>query len=137
MAEPRRKQLTKHFNVREFDCKDGTPVRKRDHSGLQNLCELYLEPLRAKYGRVTILSGYRTVAHNRRVGGASKSYHVYTIHDGNDQAADIKCARGTPAQWHATLNWLRKTKRGGKGGLGLYSTFVHVDMRDYAANWRG
>lgn len=137
MAEQRRKQLTKHFNVREFDCKDGTPVQKRDHAGLQNLCELYLEPLRAKFGPVTVVSGFRTVSHNRKVGGASKSFHVYTIHDGNDQAADIKCARGTPRQWHATLNWLRARKRGGKGGLGLYNTFVHIDMRDYQSNWRG
>ena len=132
-----RKRLSKHFVVEEFDCHDGTKVMARDYDGLSYLCKTYLEPLRAKFGTVTVISGYRTKRHNANVGGASKSYHVYTIHDGNDQAADIKCARGTPRQWHATLNWLRKTKRGGKGGLGLYNKFVHIDLRDYASNWRG
>lgn len=132
-----RKRLSKHFIVEEFDCHDGTKVKPRDYKGLSVLCTTYLEPLRAKYGSVTILSGYRTVSHNRKVGGASKSYHVYSIHDGGDQAADIRCVRGSPRQWHSTLNWLRKNKRGGKGGLGLYPTFCHVDLRDYPSNWRG
>jgi uncharacterized protein YcbK (DUF882 family) len=137
MAPKTRQRLSKHFVVEEFDCHDGTKVSPRDYNGLKALCQTYLEPLRAKYGSVTILSGFRTVSHNRRIGGASKSYHVYTIHDGNDQAADIRCVRGNPKQWHSTLNWLRKNKRGGRGGLGLYSNFCHIDMRDYASNWRG
>lgn len=132
-----RKRLSTHFVVEEFDCHDGTKVMKRDYDGLSFLCKAFLEPLRAKYGSVKINSGFRTASYNRKIGGASKSFHVYTIHDGNDQAADITCARGTPAQWHATLNYLRNVKRGGKGGLGLYNNFVHVDCRDYKADWRG
>lgn len=132
-----RKRLSKHFVVEEFDCRDGTKVMKRDYDGLEYLCKQFLEPLRAKYGKVTINSGFRTASYNASIGGASKSQHVYTIHDGNDQAADVKCARGTPAQWHAFMAGIRKTKRNGKGGLGLYNTFVHVDIRDYKADWRG
>ena len=59
------------------------------------------------------------------------------MHDGNDQAADVRCRKGSPRQWHATLAALRKSKRGGKGGLGLYGTFCHIDLRDYPACWRG
>jgi uncharacterized protein YcbK (DUF882 family) len=132
-----RHRLSKHFTVEEFDCKDGTKVPRRDYNGLEYLCRVYLEPLRKKYGSVTIHSGFRTISHNRRVGGASSSYHVYTIHDGNDQAADISCARGNPRSWHRTLNTIRARKRQGKGGLGLYRTFVHVDIRDFKADWRG
>jgi len=132
-----RKRLSTHFVVEEFDCKDGTKVMARDYNGLSLLCKTYLEPLRAKFGVVHINSGYRTIAYNRKIGGATKSYHIYTIHDGNDQEADISCARGTPAQWHATLNFLRKTKMGGRGGLGLYSNFCHIDLRDYKSDWRG
>ena len=130
-------QLSEHFHSREFNCKDGTPVPARDMNGLEYLCRQFLEPLRRKYGRVTIHSGYRTASHNAAVGGASRSYHRYDIHDGNDQAADISCARGTPTDWHRTLNWLRNHKRNGRGGLGLYSTFVHCDIRDFRADWRG
>jgi uncharacterized protein YcbK (DUF882 family) len=32
---------------------------------------------------------------------------------------------------------IRATKRNGRGGLGLYPTFVHVDIRDEKADWRG
>jgi len=132
-----RHRLSKHFVVEEFDCHDGTKVQKRDYNGLEALCRQYLEPLRKKYGSVHINSGFRTAAYNRSIGGASQSFHIYTIHDGNDQAADITCARGTPSQWHAFLAGLRRVKRGGKGGLGLYARFVHVDIRDYPADWRG
>jgi uncharacterized protein YcbK (DUF882 family) len=132
-----RHRLSKHFVVEEFDCHDGTRVQKRDHNGLEYLCRQFLEPLRAKYGSVHINSGYRTRAYNARIGGATDSFHIYTAHDGNDQAADITCKNGTPAQWHAFLAGLRARKRGGRGGLGRYSSFVHIDIRDYKADWTG
>jgi uncharacterized protein YcbK (DUF882 family) len=132
-----RHRLSKHFTVEEFDCHDGTHVSTRDYHGLEYLCRVYLEPLRAKYGPVTIHSGFRTKTYNAKIGGASNSYHIYTQHDGNDQAADISCARGNPTAWHRTLNTIRQRERHGKGGLGLYSTFVHCDIRDYKADWRG
>lgn len=132
-----RHRLSTHFTVEEFDCHDGTKVMARDYNGLEYLCRTYLEPLRKKYGAVKVNSGFRTRAYNARIGGASQSYHVYTMHNGNDQAADITCRHGGPRDWHRTLNWLRATHRGGRGGLGLYPTFVHVDIRDYKADWRG
>jgi uncharacterized protein YcbK (DUF882 family) len=132
-----RKRLSAHFVVEEFDCHNGAKVQKRDYDGLEYLCRQFLEPLRKKYGNVHINSGYRTKAYNASIGGASNSFHVYTSHDGNDQAADITCARGTPSDWHRTLNALRAKKRGGKGGLGLYRNFVHFDVRDYKSDWRG
>ena len=132
-----RHRLSKNFTVEEFDCHDGTKVQKRDYNGLEYLCKQFLEPLRAKYGAVHINSGYRTPSYNARVGGASNSYHVYTAHDGNDQAADITCQKGRPSDWHATLNAIRNRKRNGRGGLGLYASFVHVDIRDYKSDWRG
>jgi uncharacterized protein YcbK (DUF882 family) len=132
-----RHRLSKHFTVEEFDCHNGAKVQRRDYKGLEYLCRTYLEPMRKKYGPVKVNSGYRTRSYNRSVGGASNSFHVYTAHDGNDQAADITCARGNPRQWHSTLNWLRKNKRGGRGGLGLYSSFCHIDLRDYKSDWRG
>jgi uncharacterized protein YcbK (DUF882 family) len=132
-----RQRLSPHFTVEEFDCRDGTKVQRRDYRGLHFLCAQFLEPLRRKFGPVRVNSGFRTRSYNASIGGASHSFHVYTMHDGNDQAADITCASGTPAQWHAFLAGVRKRKRGGRGGLGLYRTFVHVDIRDYKADWRG
>jgi uncharacterized protein YcbK (DUF882 family) len=47
--------------------------------------------------------------------------------------------RGSAMQWHAAANTIRNRKRNGRGGLGLYivSNFVHIDIRDYRADWRG
>lgn len=132
-----RHRLSEHFVIEEFDCHDGTQCGSREHNGLEYLCKTFLEPLRDKYGSVHINSGFRTRSYNASVGGASGSFHIYTDHDGDDQAADISCDRGTPSQWHSTLNWIRQNKRNGNGGLGLYSTFVHVDLRDYPSDWRG
>jgi len=132
-----RHRLSAHFTVEEFDCHDGTRVSPREHNGLEYLCRQFLEPLRKKYGAVHVNSGYRTASYNRRIGGAPNSMHIYDQHDGNDQAADVTCARGRPTEWHAFLAGLRRTKRNGKGGLGLYPSFVHVDIRDYQADWRG
>lgn len=138
-----RHRLSTHFVVEEFDCKDGTKVSSRDYNGLEFLCKTILEPMRARYGPVEVLSGFRTPAYNLKIGGASKSFHVYTIHDGNDQAVDIRCAKGQPVNWQSTLNWLRTHKLGGRGGLGFYPStsrrrgWCHFDLRDYKADWRG
>jgi uncharacterized protein YcbK (DUF882 family) len=132
-----RHRLSKHFVVEEFDCTDGTKVSPREHNGLEYLCRQYLEPMRRKFGPCSVHSGFRTHRYNARIGGASQSYHVYPEHDGNDQAVDVSFARGNPRQWHAAANSIRNRKRKGRGGLGLYSTFVHIDLRDFAANWRG
>jgi uncharacterized protein YcbK (DUF882 family) len=132
-----RHRLSEHFTVEEFDCRDGSKVAERDYKSLEYLCRQYLEPLRRKYGSVRINSGFRTKAYNAKIGGASKSYHIYTDHDGNDQAADVHCQQGSPRDWHRTLNAIRTAKRNGRGGLGLYDSFVHVDLRDYKSDWKG
>ena len=132
-----RHRLSPHFTVEEFDCHNGAKVKSRDYNGLEYLCKQFLEPLRKKYGRVKINSGYRPRAYNASIGGASQSYHNYDIHDGNDQACDLTCAKGRPSDWHRTLNAIRNKKRNGKGGLGLYKSFVHVDIRDYKSDWKG
>lgn len=132
-----RHRLSDHFTVEEFDCNDGTQCGSREYDGLESLCKQMLEPLRAKYGSVHVNSGYRTPSYNASVGGATDSFHIYSQHDGNDQAADVTCANGSPSQWHSYLKQLRSEKRGGNGGLGLYSSFVHVDIRDYPSDWTG
>ena len=132
-----RHRLSKHFVIEEFDCKDGTKVKRREWDGLEYLCRQYLEPMRRRFGACSVHSGYRTIPWNNHVGGEKNSYHIYPVHDGNDQAVDVSFAKGTPAQWHAMANNIRRRKRGGRGGLGLYRTFVHIDLRDFQSNWRG
>lgn len=134
-----RHRLSKHFVIEEFDCNDGTKVSPREYRGLEYLCRQYLEPMRRCFGPCSVHSGYRTYSWNRRVGGEPNSFHIYPAHDGNDQAADVSFARGNPTSWHSFANAIRNRKRHGRGGLGLYvrQNFVHIDIRDYAANWKG
>ena len=128
-------QVSKHFNLREFSCHDGSYVPAKSHAAVRRLCLAYLEPLRAKFGRCTILSGYRHRAYNMRIGGARFSQHIYDV-DPDTVAADLRFAKGTPRQWAAYAKGLRK-KYGKGGGVGTYDNFCHVDNRHYNSDWSG
>jgi len=67
------KYITNHFQVREFRCLDGTNTIYID----RNLV-IALENVRSKYKRPIVFnSAYRTVRHNRRVGGVKDSCHIF------------------------------------------------------------
>lgn len=97
-------------------------------TALTRLCVRYLEPLRARFGRVTVISGHRTLEHNAQVGGAPRSQHVYGRF-GYGVAADVVCERGSVRDWARLLDAL------GAGGVGSYPTHVHVDNRRGRARW--
>lgn len=117
------KQLTKNFKVREFACSDGTDVVFV--SG--DLVDV-LQKIRDHFGKpVNINSAYRTPAKNKQVGGASYSQHLYGT------AADISIKGVSPkavAEYAETL--LPRT-----GGIGIYETFTHVDVRAARSRWKG
>ncbi len=73
-----RKRLSKNFTIEEFDCHDGTHVPAAAIPALEELCEYILEPLRAKYGPCTVMSGYRTRSYNANTRGSARySQHIY------------------------------------------------------------
>lgn len=113
--------LSKNFRVREFACRDGSDA-VLVAAGLVDL----LQRIRDHFDRpVVIHSGYRTAAYNTKVGGASRSQHLY------GRAADISIDGVTPleiAQYAEAL--LPKS-----GGIGLYRTFAHVDVRASRSRW--
>ena len=108
-------KLSEHFRVREFACKDGSdPVFVSE-----SLVDI-LEAIRLHYGApVHINSAYRTPQHNASEGGAKTSQHTYGL------AADIRVDGHTPAEVYALADQLL----GEHGGVGIYDTFVHVDVR--------
>lgn len=120
-------KLSPHFSAQEFACGPQQAPSGYLHWA-QKLCTDYLEPLRAAYGPVRILSGYRTVAHNTEVGGAPASMHMRRS-GRRGAAADFTCAKGTPGDWYRFLDGL------GVPGLGRYDTHVHADNRSGHARW--
>lgn len=76
-----------------------------------------------------IVSAYRAPDYNRTCFGASsKSYHL------QNQALDVKFPGHST--WKVA-SYAKKLRTDGwfKGGIGIYSTFVHIDTRGYDANW--
>lgn len=76
-------QLSKSFHLQEFIKSDTATRKKIDNTppqsvidNLKYLCENLLQPIRDKVGIVTINSGYRSLALNKAVGGASNSQHL-------------------------------------------------------------
>lgn len=116
MATEANRQLSTHFQLHEFACTDGSkPVFLS-----QALVDI-LEAIRVHFGRpVTVTSGYRTVSYNAGLKNSSKkSQHC------NGLAADIKVEGHTPKEVYDYACSLL----GDHGGVGIYNTFVHVDVR--------
>ena len=78
-------KLTKNFDIKEFVCHDGSVPNAEQTQNIKELCENVLQPLREAYGAIEIMSGYRSPAYNKQVGGALNSKHT------TGEAADIKC----------------------------------------------
>lgn len=123
-------QLTKNFNIAEFECKDGTPVPAQYFGNVQELAK-NLQALRDHIGEPVMItgSGYRTPAHNKRVGGAAQSQHLTA------SGADINARNYSPKQLAAVIEELIAAGKMKQGGIGVYPGFVHYDIRGTKARW--
>lgn len=114
-----------HLSWKELACNDGTPYPQRfiDDGRVFKLAEAF-ESIRYLCGDrpITVFSAYRTPRWNTKVGGAPKSQHV------QGRALDLKPPKGMSAEQFYNLI---KTnyKELGIQGIGLYKTFVHIDVR--------
>lgn len=123
-------RITEHFDTSEFLQKTRGPIPAMEYptewieERLRPLCE-QLEIIRKALGDMSIrvISGYRSPAYNKAIGGADKSQHM----DG--RAADIVVPGRKASEVHALILQLSKDKKIKIGGLGDYDTFVHVDIR--------
>lgn len=122
-------RLTKNFTKREFKSKDGYAMPddvlaniKELASNLQVLRDFLGEPIR-------INSAYRSPAHNKAIGGVKNSQHVL------GRAADIKVRDIETKDLYLIIESLIIDGKMKDGGLGLYDTFVHYDIRGSKARW--
>ena len=122
-AKDGNKKLSANFRVREFACTDGSDPIFID----SELVEI-LQKIRTHFGKsVTITSAYRTPTKNKACGGSPYSQHLY------GRAADIKISGVAPKKVAAYA----ETFLNNKGGIGIYSTFTHIDVRAAKARWKG
>tara|TARA_B100000676_G_scaffold190471_1_gene187360 strand:- start:864 stop:1262 length:399 start_codon:yes stop_codon:yes gene_type:complete len=124
-------RLEKNFILSEFMCKDGSDVPDSMLDNVKLLAK-NLQVLRDEIGKpIRVISGYRSPKYNRKIGGARKSQHM------TSKAADIKIKGMTPAEVKSTIVRLIKEGKMMSGGIGLYRTFTHYDVRGRNARWYG
>ncbi|GLB51710.1 hypothetical protein NBRC110019_07490 [Neptunitalea chrysea] len=128
-------QLTENFNKSEFECKDGSVM---PYSVLQNVKELAknLQVLRDYLGvPITLTNGYRSPHYNDVV-LPSRGYKTSkNSQHKKGKAGDIKAQGKSPLQVKSAIEHLIATGKMKQGGVGIYKTFIHYDIRGYRARW--
>jgi zinc D-Ala-D-Ala carboxypeptidase len=121
--------LSDHFSRHEFTCR-GTNCCGGSSAVDDRLIQA-LEAFRAKVRvPLRISSGFRCLVHNREIGSTDASQHP------RGYAADIRIIGGMTIQKMADVAESIEAFR--EGGIGLYETFIHVDVRkDGPARWTG
>ena len=101
---------------------------------MENVKELAenLQVLRDKIGKpITVISGYRSLAYNKKIDGARRSQHLLA------KAGDLIVKDMTPDEVKAAIVELIKEGKMKKGGVGLYTHFTHYDVRGFNRRWYG
>lgn len=105
--------LIKYFNPLEFSSPDDRRTGRLMHQGFMFM----LDEARKIAGiPFRINSGFRTIAHNKKINGSSNSSHLI------GQAADIKIT--SSRNRFIILNALLQV---GFTRIGIYENFIHVD----------
>ena len=114
-------RLSQHFSRKEFACQCGC-----GQDTVDVLLIDILERVRKYFKQpITITSGNRCASHNKSVGGAVDSQHL------TGKAADFKVKNVSSievfnfVQLHAPKSY----------GLGAYTNWTHIDVRDNFARW--
>lgn len=131
-----RERISENFYLSEFKCKC-----KRHCKGsnpmpptlLVNILELTREKVNKRVSfnfKMKITSAFRCKYHNKEEGGGRRSQHLknYAV-DFRDylKRVDTEILRDCAYEAMREL--------GAEGGIGIYNTFLHVDIRGYSAKW--
>lgn len=122
--------LSPHFSKWEIECHCGCGKHDANPKllqALEDLRELISKPIYCRWG-IEGNSGSvcRCIQHNADVGGKINSQHLL------GKAADIRVNGLTPHELYAYAIQIPVFEM---GGIGLYNTFVHVDIRGSRARW--
>ena len=121
-------KLTDNFSMDEFECKCGCIMPEFVKKNVQELAE-NLQVIRDAYGKIDLTNSYRCKKHNADVGGSVNSQHL------KGKAADIKSKQFSSSEIAIITDDLMKNESFTLGGVGIYNTFTHVDIRGVRARW--
>jgi uncharacterized protein YcbK (DUF882 family) len=121
--------MTKNFSKSEFESKCGREMPEEVYHNVVKVAN-QLQYLRDYLNKpIKVNSAYRSPEHNAKVGGVPKSQHLL------GKAADI-VVKDMPTD--ILYQYIEDAISNGEmlqGGLGLYDTFVHYDIRGTKARW--
>lgn len=117
------RMVTENFSYEECQCACCQRIKVIPlfflHMGL-------LQKIRDNIGAIIINSGYRCPTHNATLPDSSNNSMHMTF------ATDVRPADNDPSKlfriWHLAQNF-------GFKGIGIYDTFIHLDMRANEALW--
>lgn len=118
-------KLSKDFHADEFACQGMSccggvaPMNPALIAGLQELRDMVSQP-------IIISSGFRCFVHNTAIGSNNNSQHP------RGKAADIFSHHIPPKELARAAEKIPAFEN---GGIGVYDTFIHVDVRDGRARW--
>jgi uncharacterized protein YcbK (DUF882 family) len=133
--------LSEHFSLEEFHCSSGEPVPPDLMPNLRHLVTSVLEPLRARWGILIIVSGYRSPVYNEALRKVSdeRARRAGLPHGGVAQfsqhltasAADVRPVRiqDVPALCSMVEEMLVAGALPSLGGFGRYGQWIHLDVR--------
>jgi hypothetical protein len=117
--------VTEHFMYSDFVCPCCDALKIVP--GFYRHVEL-LERMRNELGfPMLVNSAFRCERHNRKIGGATQSWHLLF-------ATDIRPEEHSPEKIAAMFE---AAPRLGFTGIGRYDAFIHLDLRPEPARWRG
>ncbi len=124
------KQLSPHFNVREFCCKCGKEHEFQINDELIEKLEKLYAALNCS--KIIVTSGYRCVTHDKNVGGSGTGQHTL----GN--AADICCYGQDGQPISSKVVCCKAQDIGFRGIANITAAYIytHVDVRD-KGKWYG
>lgn len=130
--------MTKNFKLEEFEI--ATSAYRYHMAKDVNVVPLEIKPLVRLLAEqlqiirnvismpIYITSGYRSPKYNAIIGGSKSSYHM------KGMAADIKTDMNIK-QLHNIIETMMDNGEIMQGGLGLYNSFIHYDIRGSRVRW--
>ena len=113
-----------NFDFREFYCPTVVGLSPVVRANVAILAK-ELQVFRDLVGRpVQVSSGWRSPAHNERVGGVKNSQHL------TGKAVDFRVSKMTGPEIYHAIEALIKAGKMREGGLGCYDTWCHYDIRE-------